>query len=652
MNVGVDMDGKLKVDKIFSDGMILQKNINNKIYGYDIPGQTIKVTIDYIEHTTYANQSGYWEVQLDKKENSGPFEMVIQGSTQRTIKDIYFGEVFLLGGQSNMEIPISRVFDLYEEELKDAFATDKDAVIRQFTMPKEYAFKEDNRGIESGEWIELQSKTMATFSAIGYFFGEQFQSYYKGLNIGLIQTAVGGSPIEAWCNEDLIKKYRPNHLKELELCRRENYITNQISIEEEAIKEWTEDLLKKDVLKDTFLEEDFSSQGNPNTITIPIKYAQVETLKNISGIVWLQKPVTLTSDMISKINEEEVYLHLGTIVDADEVWVNGIKVGSTAYQYPPRKYIIPGGTLTVGKNIITIKHYIHQGGGEFTATKPYHIKTKSKNIQISLRGQWYYKIGATTTPQPLMTFFTRKPTALYHTMINPLKKVGIRGILWYQGESNVGDGEDYGTLFQQMISLFREEFKCQDLPFSFVQLPNYGPPQVFGAPGPWANLREEQEKATLLKQVAMVVSIDQGEALDIHPIRKKVLGQRLAASMGHLIKGESESYKGPIVTKVTEQDNEWILQFNYVGKGLEQKGPIYCSLHCEVEGSYLDKRIKKWIKARGTLEGKDQIRIEKPQGVLKVYKMSYAYLENPRYVALYNSEGFPCKPFVQSFNKE
>lgn len=628
------MGDQLIVDKIFSDGMILQRNTNNKIYGYDVPSQDIQVIIDSIEYYTYADPSGYWEVELDKKENSGPFEMLIQGSEQKVIRDLYFGEVFLLGGQSNMELPISRVFDLYEQELVDSFNSNNNTVIRQFTMAKEYAFQEGNRGIESGEWIELDLNTMTTFSAIGYFFAQHFQSYYEGVNIGLIQAAVGGSPIEAWCNEELIKKYRKSYIKELECCRSQNYIKEQIAREEKSMTAWLENLG----------EHIFPPDAYSKKITIPTKYDQIEELKNISGIVWLQKSIEITPDIISKISQEQTYLHLGTIVDADEVWVNGIKVGSTSYQYPPRKYMIPSGVLKVGENIITIKHYIHNGKGEFTSTKPYHIRTKSKNVQISLRGEWYYKIEVITKPQPPMTFFTWKPTALYHAMIHPLRKIKLRGILWYQGESNIDDGEDYGTLFQEMIGLFRQQFSCRDLPFAFVQLTNYGRPQVSGSPGGWAKLRKEQEKGTLLEKVAMVVSIDQGEAYDIHPIRKKKLGQRLAASMKYLISEEPKYCKGPILTKIVEKENEWLLQFENVAEGLKIKSPLYFSLHC--------KKEQKWIELKGTLSGKDQICIKKPKQALTTYEISYAYLDNPQYVALYNSEDFPCKPFVYTFDNK
>ncbi|HHX62872.1 MAG TPA: hypothetical protein GX707_19495 [Epulopiscium sp.] len=644
------MCGKLGVDKIFSDGLVLQRNTKNKIYGHDIPNQKMTVSINNIDYNTCADETGYWEVILDEQENSGPFEMSIQGSTQEIIRDLYFGEVFLLAGQSNMELPISRVFDLYEKELSNDLNSNSTRVIHQFTMPKEPVFKGENRGIASGEWVGLESSTMETFSAIGYFFAKHFQSYDQGLNIGLIQAAVGGSPIEAWCNETLIKKYRKNHLKELEDCHRENYVQEKIKIDEKNITNWTENLLEEDILKDAFLEEGFSSDPYPNKITIPTKYDQVEKLKNISGIVWLQKPLNLRSDIIMKMNQEEVYLHLGTIVDADEVWVNGLKVGSTAYQYPPRKYTIPSGLLKEGRNTIMIKHYIHDGKGEFTPTKPYHIITKSKNMRIPLRDEWYYKIGAITKPQPARTFFTNKPTGLYYAMIDPLKKLKLKGVLWYQGESNVEDSEGYGKLFQEMIKLFRKDFESENLPFAFVQLANYGAPEIAGSPGPSAILRKEQEEGLMLDGTAMVVSIDKGEAFDIHPLQKKILGQRLATSMQCLISNQSEMYKGPLLKTVDEKDNKCILKFDNVGEGMKIKSPIYFSLYCDIEKSGADKKIKKWIPVKGILMGKDEISIDLPEQVVRTYDISYAHLDNPRYAALYNSEEFPAKPFIHTFN--
>ena len=248
-------------------------------------------------------------------------------------------------------------------------------------------------------------------------------------------------------------------------------------------------------------------------------------LNPINGSHWFRKKVEVPQEW----NGKEATLRLGCIVDADSVYVNGTFVGTVSYQYPPRIYTIPAGVLKAGKNTVTIRLISNNGYPHFVKEKPYKIICG--NEEVSLQGEWKYRLGASMPPAPGMMFFCYKPVCLYNAMIAPLQNYGIRGVLWYQGESNVDRRNEYAALLTAMIADWRSTFDKPELPFYIVELADFLSKDDVGGRQAWAEMRKEQAKvAETNRNTRLIRNSDLGEWNDIHPLDKKTLGQRAAES--------------------------------------------------------------------------------------------------------------------------
>src|SRR5262249_37579880 len=142
-------------------------------------------------------------------------------------------------------------------------------------------------------------------------------------------------------------------------------------------------------------------------------------------------------------------LLLGRIVDQDSVYINGHFVGTTGYQYPPRRYEIPAGILKGGKNILVVRVINSSGMGGFIKDKPYRLIVAGQSIDLT--GDWKYQLGTTANPLPAPTFFQYKPLGLFNAMIAPLTNYSIKGVIWYQGEANTSKPDEYKKLFIELI---------------------------------------------------------------------------------------------------------------------------------------------------------------------------------------------------------
>ena len=245
-------------------------------------------------------------------------------------------------------------------------------------------------------------------------------------------------------------------------------------------------------------------------------------LGNVNGVVWFRKKINVPSSMTGK----EATLILGRIVDADSVFVNGLFVGTTSYQYPPRRYIIPPNILKAGDNTIVVRVISNSGEGGFVLDKAYEID--AADTAIDLRGMWQYRLGATMKPLASQTFIRWKPLGLYNAMIAPLLNYRMKGVIWYQGESNAGRPVEYRELLPALIRDWRNHWKQGDFPFLIVQLPNFMEAKSDPSESNWALLREAQRRALSLPNTGMAVTIDIGEWNDVHPLDKKDVGNRLA----------------------------------------------------------------------------------------------------------------------------
>lgn len=619
--------------KLLSSGMVLQRGVELKIWGWAEPEEKVSLALNNVMRSTAANTQGRWQVTLPAMMAGGPFTIKIRGNNQLKLEDVWVGDVWLASGQSNMELTLARA----EPRFPTLVANINNRHIRQFNVPDRYDFKNERMDFEDGQWRAATQDNIRQFSAVAYFFAEQIQRKEQ-VPIGIINASLGGAPVEAWMSEAALKPF-PEPYQEAQRFRNDHLIEEITRSDEARAKAWFAGLNQKDHGYDEgkylWAVPELSTEAWQSA-HIPGYWADNEVAAE-DGVVWFRKTINVPRHLA----QQKSLLVLGTIVDADQVFVNGSLVGQTTYMYPPRRYEVPSGTLQPGENAITIRVTSQQGLGGFVPDKEYALRFPNHTVELA--GQWQFKRGATMPSLAPPTFIRWKPQGLYNAMIAPLKTYPIKGVIWYQGESNAGNADAYRERFPAMITDWRKQWQQPDLPFLFVQLANYVSPGASrDQQGNWPELREAQLQALALADTAMVVSIDAGEWNDIHPLDKKTIGERLAAAAQSVAYGHDVAHSGPILRSAKRMGSRAILAFDYVDGGLEYQGEALNGFTVAgADGEFHRANAK--IKNNQVVVWSDAV--AKPSAV------RYAWANNPEDANLYNKEGFPASPF-QTFIKE
>ncbi|MGM0458357.1 MAG: sialate O-acetylesterase [Bacteroidota bacterium] len=624
-----DLFGQVTLPRLISDGMVLQRNTGVTIWGWASGNEEIELNFKGEQYQTTADDSGNWSIELDHLSAGGPNSMTIVGENRLTIRDIYVGDVWVASGQSNMELPMERVRPLYEKEIREA----QDERIRYFGVPYNYDFKTPQDDVESGEWVAATPENVLSFSAAAYFFAQNLVDS-QDVPVGIIHSAMGGSPAEAWVSEEALKEF-PRHYEEAQRFKDDSLIEEIEHEDQTRISDW----YRRSVENDRGLTEDDGTWKDPDldtsdwsTMELP-GYWNETGLGEVNGVVWFRKTVELPGAAAGR----PAKMDLGRVVDADSVFVNGQFVGNTTYQYPPRRYEIPEGVLESGENTVVVRVVNERGNGGFFPDKPYRIYTDDWNADLT--GDWKYRLGVEMEPLPGQTFIRWKPLGLFNGMIHPLLKYDISGVIWYQGESNTGNPEEYSELFPALIDDWRNHWEEGEFPFLYVQLANFMEPADQPEESNWAALRQAQLETLSQPNTGMAVTIDIGEWNDIHPLNKKDVGQRLARWARGMVYGEEIVQSGPIVDDVKNEGNRLVLTFTHTGSGLvSENGDLKEFAVADDDGEF------KWARAR--IEGDTVVvwndEIENPVHV------RYAWADNPEDANLYNEEGLPASPFEVS----
>jgi sialate O-acetylesterase len=527
-----------------------------------------------------------------------------------------------------MELSMDRVKYRYP----DVIANSDNPAIRQFVVPDAYNFKEPQEDLESGQWVSVNPERILDFTAVGYFFAKELFEDYS-VPIGLINTSLGGSPAQAWLSEEALREF-PEYLETAKKYKDDAY-TEQIIENDNAISdEWHNrlDQIDEGLQKGQrpWFDNAYDASEWAN-MEVPGYWADHE-LGPVNGVVWFRKEIHVPALMTGK----PAKLWLGTIVDADTTYVNGEVVGSVSYKYPPRIYDIPSNLLKAGLNMITIRVINNAGRGGFLPEKPYELSTKEETID--LKGSWQYKLGAVMEPLQDKTFIQWQPLGLYNAMIAPLLHYKIKGVIWYQGESNTAKPHEYHNLFSALITDWRAKWDQGDFPFLYVQLANFMEAEDNPCESEWAELREAQLQTLFTPNTAMAVTIDIGEWNDIHPINKEDVGKRLALAARKLAYGDEEVvYSGPLFKSMKIDGNKVILSFTNIGSGLMIKGGDELK-HFAIAGTE-----KKFVWSKAIIEG-DRV-IVWSDDIIAPVAVRYGWADNPEGANLYNKEGLPASPF-------
>jgi len=567
-------------------------------------------------------------VQLPPMKAGGPYTMEVSGKNKILLKDILIGDVWLCSGQSNMVHQMK----LHSVRYGDDIAHANYPEIRQFWVPNVVNLQRPEEDIPTSYWKSANPEDVLEFSVVAYFFAKKIYEKYH-VPIGIINSSVGGPPIESWTSEEGLKDF-PSVINTIQKNKDEAYVNG---------------LMKRPVTNNTNMppSQDKGLTGptrwyDPSNITkgwrninVP-GYWEDQGIKDFDGIVWYRKEVDVPASMVGI----PARVFLGRIVDVDVVYVNGKQVGNTTYQYPQRGYNIPADLLKPGKNIIVIKVTNTAGKGGFVPDKPYCLFAGKD--EIDLKGTWQYKVGDVFTPQRGSggaRFDPQyQPTALYNAMIAPLTNYAIKGFLWYQGEGNTGRPEEYAKLQPAMVADWRRSWKEGDLPFLYVQLPNFGDMNYLPSESNWAMLRQSQLKSLSVPNTAMAVTIDLGEWNDLHPDRKKEIGERLALAAEKITYGEKDLvHSGPIYQSAIIEGNKIIISFSNVGSGLIANDGE------ELSEFAIAGADKKYVWAKAKIEG-DKVVVWN-ENISQPMYVRYAWADNPVNPNLYNKEGLPASPF-------
>ncbi|MET7256017.1 sialate O-acetylesterase [Dyadobacter fermentans] len=617
---------QIRLPKLISDHMVLQRDQPLKIRGWASPKERVTLHFDQKTYKTLANAAGKWEIALPAHKAGTGYAMVLKGRNEIRITDIAFGDVWLCSGQSNMVINMERVKERFPKDIASAHYPE----IRNFFVPTLTNLNGPAEDFPKGEWKTANPENVLSFGAVAYFFAREIYEKHQ-VPIGIINSSVGGTPIEAWISEGGFKDFE-NIRKTIYQNKDTSYVNAFARVAHAVPEERT----VADAGREGHWESSSYQPKGWRNFNIP-GYWEDQGLKALDGVVWFRKTIDIPQQWAGKAAK----LYMGRIVDADEMYVNGEKIGHITYQYPPRRYEIPGGLLKAGQNTFVIRVTNSSGKGGFVPDKPYFMTTG--NDTIDLKGTWQYKVGAVFPPgqgtPPARLVHQNQPTALYNAMVAPALPLKVKGFVWYQGESNTGNPEPYNALLPALIKDWRGLWQDERLPFLVAQLPNFQDIDYTPAESNIALLREAQNKALTLPNTAVAVTIDLGEWNDIHPLNKKDIGKRLALAARNLAYGEKNiTYSGPVLKSQSIENNQVVLTFDHVSAG------IVASDGEPLRWFALAGDDKKFYWAEAEILGKDRIALRSKQVNAPKY-VRYAWQDNPEGVNFYNSAGLPASSF-------
>lgn len=646
----------LSLSSIFSDNMVLQQKTKINIWGWSFKDDQITIKASWGQVVSVnVDQSGKWITTLTTKDASGPYEIIVTGkSNEIKIKNILIGEVWLCSGQSNMEMtfsgwpPKDTVFNAIEEITKIG-----NSKIRMFTVEKTYSLKPERQC--NGSWKEADSESLKKFSATAYYFGNEL---YKQLNvpIGLINASWEGTQIKSWTSMEALSIY-PEFT-----ALKEDF--QQLNGGQSAKEQWLEKHSKINLPKATsdvmwekldFLDSVCATTNYSDLewerIVLPTQWEKT-SLGEFDGAVWFRKWV----DIPNLWKGKPLQINIPEVDDMDQAWVNGVKVGAVkkvGYGQTTRNYELPASLITSTKVLLAIRIIDYKGTGGILDTKvPMSLRLKQDTSQkIILSGKWKYLVVAEYKNHTFYIFDINNreyqsrvtsntmgantPSVLYNSMIYPLAPYSIKGIIWYQGESNIGSAKRYISYMSSMVKDWRRLWEGKEIPFYYVQVAPYKYSGVLNIES--AVFRNAQRLAMdSIKSSGMVVTLDIGDVTIIHPSKKKEVGVRLAYWALAKEYQKSIAYSGPLYKSFKIESTKIRLEFEYAENGLVAKD-------LSLKGFEIAGADKKYVPATAKIENNTVVvysdKIERPLFV------RYAW-RNGSEASLLNKEGLPASTFA------
>jgi len=621
---------------LFTDHMVLQRGVRFPVWGWATPGTRVTVEMRGKEDTAVADSRGKWTARLGPFGAGGPFTLTVRGAQAVTLNDVLVGDVWLASGQSNMEMGVTQVNNP-EEEVSHADYPQ----MRLFQVPK--VASTTPRATLSARWLVCTPKNIVEggwggFSAVAYFFGRRL---HKELNvpIGLIHSSWGGTAAEGWISAEMLstlKEFVPA-VNDLEKTWADS--KRPPADFDSALAEWWAKNDPGSAAKPMWSDTSFDASGWKK-MRLP-QYFEDGGLPGYDGVVWFRRTFELPAAWAGK----DLTLGLGPVDDVDTTFVNGVPVGGLSQWDAPRSYHVNARLLKVGTNTVAVR-VLDGGVGGGIYGKPESMKIEPADgggaAPVSLAGEWSYKasvaLAEIKTPPPRQggNDFS-VPEIRYNGMIAPLLPFAVKGAVWYQGETNVGRAPQYERVMAALIRDWRERFTGGDFPFLVVQLANYLERRDAPVDSEWARLREAQLHVSQnVKNSGLAVTIDIGDAKDIHPKNKQDVGTRLALVALANVYGRKLEYSGPTYRGMKVEGERARLSFDHAEGGLVTKdgGRLTGFAVAGEDGRF------HWADA--TIEGETVI-VSSPE-VKRPVAARYGWADNPD-CNLYNRAGLPASPF-------
>ena len=622
-----DAAAQLRLPLVLSDGAVLQRDRPVPVWGWAAPGAEVAVTLGGAEARTTADADGRWRVELPAMAAGGAGTLAVASGDERAeARDLLVGDVWVLSGQSNMEWTVQDADDAAAE-----IAAATDPQVRHFKVPRSFA-DEPRDELAGGAWAVGSPETVGDVSAVGYFFARDLRRHHD-VPVGLVNATWGGSRIEPWMSAEMLGLDAGG--------------VATLAAEERARQAAVRDRLREAVgalpETDAGMDGDRALWAAPDLddagwtlIPVPSLW-EAAGYEGLDGVAWYRTTVALTPEEAA----EGVTLGLGMIDDDDVTWVNGVEVGRTENGWNrARRYAAPPSALRPGENVVAVRVVDHQGGGGIAGASDLVYLETAGGARRPLAGDWRFRVAVVRLGAAGVK--NQVPRVLWNQMVAPLTQSSVAGVLWYQGESNgdrLEDAAAYGGLFRSMIGGWRAAWGQPDLPFLWVQLANFhAPPTGPDDTGVWPVLREGQSSALALAHTAEAVTLDVGEADDIHPRDKQSVGRRLALAARALVYDEGGVvYSGPRYRGHTVEDGRVVVAFDHVGGGLATRGGAALGGFA-VAGA---DGVWRWADAR--IEG-DRVAVWSG-AVPAPVAVRYAWADNPAAATLVNAEGLPAAPF-------
>jgi sialate O-acetylesterase len=642
LSIGLNAYADIRLPRLVGDNMVLQRNAPLEVWGWADPGERVRIIFRGHRAATRADRSGRWSARLPAQRAGGPATMRISGKNVLIIENILVGDVWLAAGQSNMQFPMA------EESGFGGIANSEQEIaganfpsIRLFTVKRTTALR-PMEDAESTGWLPVTPESVRGFSAVAYLFGRELYKRHR-VPVGLIEAAWGGTPAETWISATSVRRF-PEFRESM---------ARQSRIDASAIASYDAYLAARNqwyllhgredratTARVGWAEPGYDDSDWPTTIE-PQPWP-IKPVKEFDGTLWYRKEI----DVLPGEAGNSIRLHLSHLLQKDTTYFDGAKVGEMAGEVPDRDYSVPGELVKPGRNIVAVRltgQYASGDGYAGMLGEASQMYAELGTRRVSLAGIWRVQPGPDLSelpePPPLAEFrteFPQSPTLLFNAMIAPLLRYRLKGVIWYQGESNVGRAAQYRSLFPALINDWRAHWGYQ-LPFLFVQLAGFGA----DAPEPGecarAELRESQSAALSLAGTGMATAIDLGDADDVHPKNKQDVAHRLALAAAHVAYGEHVIDSGPTYRSTRIESRQVRLDFYNTAAGLRISGD-----DAEPRGFAIAGADGRFVWARARVEGRAVVVWS--DAVAAPTAVRYDWGNTPS-GNLYNAAGLPAPPF-------